>query len=447
MSGCGTYRLKIGHHERAEGAVGLFQGLRLAPVQAFADVGECGLHIFVFAPEGIHGFIPRWIRPATSPSVSSPARPLTTTSSPSSSQVRCDPSARTAGSAPSRVSSSRQPASAGPGPLTVPDANRSPVRTWRSVGREVGEHLRVGPVHAGELRAAENRAVDADLEVESQPVRRIGVPQVGDRRRDPAGGATRACDSAASGVIHGDTDVANDLPRNGPRGRASKPWMSRADQSLSRQTPKTCSSADATSMPVPGTPTTNATSASRSSRWVGPKVAGAEHAGRAADRRARDHDRAGPAVVADRQVPPVLGQRIGARPQDLTDGRRVLLGRVEVDVVGDGERQHGADVVQRQQRRSASASQQLGGGAADLGPHLGPAARNASRVPSANSVAVHVRAGRATASPNRTAAIRSPVRADQRPVGQVVQAERLTRRRQRSQRHVARGPRPDHDHA
>ena len=89
-----------------------------------------------------------------------------------------------------------------------------------------------------------------------------------------AAGAMRASRRAVRGVIQPATEVANDLPRNGPSGAISKAWMSRADQSLSRQTPKTCRSASAGSMRVPGTPTTNATSASKSSRRVGPTSSG-----------------------------------------------------------------------------------------------------------------------------------------------------------------------------
>src|SRR5215472_230973 len=76
------------------------------------------------------------IRPRTSPKlIRSPAGPgpgavaVMTTSSPSSRNVRLVPSARSSGSAPPRVSSSRQPSCPRSGPLTVPEAYRSPVRT------------------------------------------------------------------------------------------------------------------------------------------------------------------------------------------------------------------------------------------------------------------------------------------------------------------------------
>jgi hypothetical protein len=50
------------------------------------------------------------------------------TSSPSSRKVRTDPSGSVSGSAPPQLSSSRQPRWSRFGPLTVPEANRSPVR-------------------------------------------------------------------------------------------------------------------------------------------------------------------------------------------------------------------------------------------------------------------------------------------------------------------------------
>ena len=49
-------------------------------------------------------------------------------------------------------------------------------------------------------------------------------------------------------MTHGEIEVANDLPRNGPSGTYSQAWMSRADQSLRPVTPKTWSA-----RPVNGT--------------------------------------------------------------------------------------------------------------------------------------------------------------------------------------------------
>ncbi len=69
------------------------------------------------------------------------------------------------------------------------------------------------------------------------------------------------------------TVVANDLPRNGPSGWYSQAWMSRADQSLTSTTPKTCPGASATLTGRPGAdprPTTKPSSSSTSSRSLGP---------------------------------------------------------------------------------------------------------------------------------------------------------------------------------
>src|SRR3954451_20848338 len=103
-------------------------------------------------------------------------------------------------------------------------------------------------------------------------------PAAGSRREgerslpvDDAG--TRAASRASSGTTHGDTDVANDLPRNGPSGWYSHDWMSRADQSFTRHTPKTCSANASVGTGSPGCdgrPTTQPTSTSTSSRALGP---------------------------------------------------------------------------------------------------------------------------------------------------------------------------------
>lgn len=51
------------------------------------------------------------------------------TTSPSSRKVRAEPSRSRSGRVPPQVSSISDPASPGPGPLTVPEAYRSPVRS------------------------------------------------------------------------------------------------------------------------------------------------------------------------------------------------------------------------------------------------------------------------------------------------------------------------------
>jgi len=68
-----------------------------------------------------------------------------------------------------------------------------------------------------------------------------------------AGDGTRCPASASSCTIHGDIDVAKDLLRNGPSGRYSQAWMSRADQSLTRHSPKMEFSAAAAVIGLPCT--------------------------------------------------------------------------------------------------------------------------------------------------------------------------------------------------
>src|SRR5579862_167955 len=62
----------------------------------------------------------------------------------------------------------------------------------------------------------------------------------------PAGRRNAAARNGASASIvttHGETVVAKFFARNGPSGWYSHRWMSRADQSLSRQSPNILSSA------------------------------------------------------------------------------------------------------------------------------------------------------------------------------------------------------------
>src|SRR5450755_3319630 len=87
------------------------------------------------------------------------------------------------------------------------------------------------------------------------------------------GGRILACSSAASGTTQGDTVVANDLARNGPSGTDSQDCRSRADQSLTRHAPNTCSVnlvAGTGSLRMLCAPTTKPSSASKSSRTDGP---------------------------------------------------------------------------------------------------------------------------------------------------------------------------------
>ena len=119
--------------------------------------------------------------------------------------------------------------------------------------------------------------------------------------------------------------------------------MSRADQSLTRQTPKTCS---APRRAATGAPSSVGAADDEADLGldveppdrpepIGPSARAALPA-RPDDVGARDDDRAGPPVVADRQVLPVRRQR-RRRPgrNSRPDVGGVLLGGVEVDVVGD----------------------------------------------------------------------------------------------------------------
>src|SRR4051794_41925886 len=65
---------------------------------------------------------------------------------------------------------------------------------------------------------------------------------------------TKYGSSACRGVIQADRLVANDLPRNGPSGRYSKLWVSRALQSVGSAKPDTGSRAACVAMREAGGP-------------------------------------------------------------------------------------------------------------------------------------------------------------------------------------------------
>ena len=99
---------------------------------------------------------------------------------------------------------------------------------------------------------------------------------------------------------------------------------------------------------------------------------------------AADHDGAGAAVVADRQVLPVRRQRLAVRAEDPADVGGVLLAGVEVDVVGHLERQVQRHLGQRQQVRLDGVA--VGG----VGEHVdeparGPRPRRAGRATGSRS--------------------------------------------------------------
>ena len=183
-------------------------------------------------------------------------------------------------------------------------------------------------------------AVQLDLE------RRGRGPSRGRRRGAAAAAGSCAAprrarsSSSASGVTQAEIEVGNDLPRNGPSGTYSHAWMSRALQSLTSTTPKTCS---ANALGGTGSPRArHADDEAELELDVEPSRR-AEHGAlgvrrlqlpvRPDDVGAADDDRAGAAVVADRQPAPVRQQRLGVGPEHAAEVRRVLERRVEVDVV------------------------------------------------------------------------------------------------------------------
>ena len=178
------------------------------------------------------------------------------------------------------------------------------------------------------------RAVQLDLQRRGRAPRPASS-QVGQRLGILRRQATRKRQSSDSGTTHCEIEVANDFPRNGPSGRYSQPWMSRADQSFSSTAPNTWSSARSTGTgPSLATPITKPSSSSMSSGGSGRSRPG-RAARRAPDRRPARHHRPRPAVVADRHLQPVGQKRLGVGPEHQPDVAGVVERRVEVDVVGD----------------------------------------------------------------------------------------------------------------
>src|SRR5271165_2941588 len=219
------------------------------------------------------------LRPVTSPKpIRVPPAPgavaVIVTSSASWRKVRTDPSARVSGSAPPQLSSSRQPRWSRSGPLTVPDAYRSPVRV------EAPFTVICASICAGVQYMVANggRAITWPLSRTSSARSRPHLPvsaRYGSGSGSRGGGLTRAYSRASSGTIHGEIEVANDLARNGPSGLDSQDCRSREDQSLTRNAPNTWSANSPTPTGAPSdepAPTTNPTSASKSSRRDGPNV-------------------------------------------------------------------------------------------------------------------------------------------------------------------------------
>ena len=132
--------------------------------------------------------------------------------------------------------------------------------------------------------------------------------------------------------------------------------MSRADQSLTNTTPNTWGSASSTAMGEPSAlPDAHdeadlGLDVQLTRRHALDRVPLADQAGRPPNGGARHDDGRCPTVVADGQVSPVRQQRLTARSEDVTEVRRVLERRVEVDVVADVDRPAQPDPVDARQR-------------------------------------------------------------------------------------------------
>src|SRR6266545_6986496 len=124
-------------------------------------------------------------RPRTSPKPLGTPDPLLravmTTSSPSMRKVRREPSARVTGRSPFQASSRKEPTWSGSGPETVPDANRSPVRSDAgcgssqvvSVGKQPGEDSQScvevgGSLGRSSVHAIKDKVADGEVVADHQ---------------------------------------------------------------------------------------------------------------------------------------------------------------------------------------------------------------------------------------------------------------------------------------
>ena len=155
-------------------------------------------------------------------------------------------------------------------------------------------------------------------------------------------------------MTQAETEVAKDLPRNGPSGTYSQAWMSRADQSLRPTTPKTWSAKSSAAIGCRAARAADhepelGLDVETGARPEDRAVVALPLAARPDDRRAAGDDGAAAPVVADGQVPPVGQQRLLVGPEDLPDVGGVVERGVEVDVVADLERHPQLDLVERHQ--------------------------------------------------------------------------------------------------
>ena len=266
-----------------------------------------------------------------------------TTSSPSSRKPRVPPSGRASGSRAVRRQLDQRPALAGLGPLTVPEAKRSPVRSdapltvmWASIC--------AGVQYIERTAAGRRRGRSAG------PPARGRAPTAGSASSRYGSGRGRAAGRLDAG--RASSAASGDDPRRDRRRerlaeeRAERhvlPGLDVAGRPVVDQ-------ADAEH--VPANASTGDRRAARRARADDEAHLGldVEPPGRPEDRPRRpavrrwprgrrtgdagDDDRARAAVVADRQVLPVGVQRVLLRPEDRADVRGVVLAGVEVDVVG-----------------------------------------------------------------------------------------------------------------
>src|SRR5205085_5043387 len=132
------------------------------------------------------------------------------------------------------ASSMRQPSVPGSAPDTVPEANRSPGRTdvpltvaWASIWGKVQywSARRQWAIEAGGMSLTRIHWLWIDTSSRMSYAARAGGDRYADGSGSWTGPSTRYGSSASRVTIQGDTDVAKDLPRNGPRGCDSRPWM------------------------------------------------------------------------------------------------------------------------------------------------------------------------------------------------------------------------------
>ena len=221
----------------------------------------------------------------------------------------------------------------------APASSRVRARCWRRADAAPAPS-RASPASAGAPRAR--------CRARRPPGRRRRRGRAAAPDRPPAAAAAAARNGAsASGVTtHGEIVVQKLFARNGPSGWYSQPWMSRADQSLSRQKPAMCcrglgdrdrlrrARCPARSRRRVRARSRGCARGRSSARSRSPACAGRS----GGDGMPRRHDRRGAAVIADRHVLVVRQQRIVGAEQLAGVGRVVDAGE-EIRVVADRGRQ------------------------------------------------------------------------------------------------------------